>query len=158
MHVRPYTPADASPTLDVFRRAVRVTASADYSPEQIAAWSSDDIDPREWATQRLAASTVVAVDEGRVVGFSDVDARGYVDMMFVDPDFSRRGVGTLLLAAVVEVAALAGATELTADVSLTARGFFERHGFTVLAEGRPVIRGVELSNSAMRRALPPVGP
>lgn len=154
MHVRPYAPADAGPTLDVFRRAIRVTAAADYDAEQIAAWAGDDRDPREWAAARAGASTVVAVDEGRVVGFSDVDAAGHVDMMFVDPDFSRRGVATELLAADAEAARLAGATELTTHASLTARPFFERHGFAVVREQRPVIRGVALTNFLMRCDLP----
>ncbi|BDZ48345.1 acyltransferase [Frondihabitans sucicola] len=153
MHLRPYVPADAEPTLDVFRRAIRETAARDYSPEQIAAWSSDDSDRREWAARRAAADTVVAVDEGRVVAFIDVDGLGYIDMLFVDPAFGGRGIAAALLEVVTEAASTAGAESLTTHASLTARGFFERAGFVVVEEQRPVIRGVELTNFVMRREL-----
>ncbi|WP_245933752.1 GNAT family N-acetyltransferase [Arthrobacter livingstonensis] len=42
---------------------------------------------------------------------------------------------------------------LSADVSITARPFFERHGFTVEAEQHPVKAGVELTNYKMRKLL-----
>jgi putative acetyltransferase len=155
MHLRPYVPADASPTLDVFRRAVRLTAASDYSPVQLEAWASDDIDPREWAARRLAADTVVAVDEGHVVGFIDVDVLGYIDMLYVDPAFGCRGIATALLGVVVDAALLAGVGELTTHASVTARGFFAKHGFVVVTERRPVVRGVEIGNFAMRRPLAP---
>lgn len=154
MHLRPYVPADAVPTLDVFQRAIRSTAAADYTPEQIAAWSSDDRDRREWAAARAAADTVVAVDEGRVVGFIDIDGDGYIDMLFVDPGFGRRGVAAALLEVVVVAARAAGIVELTTNASLTARPFFERYGFGVVAEQHPVVRGVQLTNFALRRVLP----
>nr|WP_166805735.1 hypothetical protein [Cryobacterium ruanii] len=37
-------------------------------------------------------------------------------------------------------------SELTTDVSITARPFFERYGFTVEAEQHPVKGGVPLTN------------
>lgn len=153
MHLRPYVPADAEPTLGVFRSAVRVTAAADYSPEQVDAWASDDIDRREWASRRSAADTVVAVDEGRVVGFVDIDSTGHLDMLFVDPAFGRRGIASALLEVVTEAALATGVAELTVHASRTARPFFEAHGFTAVEERHPVVRGVELANVAMRRAL-----
>ncbi|AMM19253.1 hypothetical protein AX769_02785 [Frondihabitans sp. PAMC 28766] len=154
MHLRPYTPADASPTHDVFRRAIRGTAAADYTPEQVEAWATvADHDPREWARRRAAASTVVAVDEGRVVGFSDTDAGGYIDMMFVDPSAGGQGVGRALLEAVTDAAARAGATEQTTHASVTARPFFEHFGFVFVAELHPRPRGVPLASSLLRRPL-----
>jgi putative acetyltransferase len=152
MLLRPYTAQDAEATLEVFRRAIRLTAIRDYTLEQIAAWSSDDIDLSVWNTRRAARATLVADVDG-VVGFSDVDDSGYIDMLFVDPDFSRRGVAATLLALLTEQAATAGAMELTTHASITARPFFESHGFEVVKEQRPVIRGVELTNFAMRRRL-----
>jgi putative acetyltransferase len=154
VHLRDYTPDDAGPTLGVFLRAVRVTAARDYTPEQIAAWAPDDVDPAVWAARRAAARTRVAVaDDGAVVGFSDVDESGYVDMMFVDPGAAGQGVATALLDWVVRTARAAGTAELTTHASVTARPFFERRGFVVEAEQHPVRRGVELTNYRMRRTL-----
>ncbi|MBD7981801.1 GNAT family N-acetyltransferase [Oerskovia merdavium] len=153
MILRAYDESDAEATLRVFLRAVRVTASKDYSPEQIAAWGSDDISLDVWAVKRLQTDTVVAVEGDEVLGFSDVDDSGYIDMMFVDPAVTRRGVASALLEHVTRVAREHGAVELTTYASLTARPFFEKHGFVVVEERRPVLRGVSLTNFSMRKPL-----
>ena len=41
MILRDYAESDGPATLDVFLRAIRVTAARDYTPEQVAAWASD---------------------------------------------------------------------------------------------------------------------
>ncbi|MER5623987.1 GNAT family N-acetyltransferase [Streptosporangium sp. NPDC002544] len=148
--VRRYRSSDAQTTLDIFYRAIRVTASRDYSPDQLAAWASSDIDPADWAAGREKAATWVAEVGGKVVGFTDIDSAGYIDMMFVDPDAGRTGVATTLLDHVREIARSEGIGELTVNASLTARPFFERHGFTVVAEQRVERRGSVLTNFRMR--------
>ena len=139
----------------MFRRAIRVTAARDYTPEQVAAWASDEIDPAGWDARRRASRTRVAEVDGSVAGFTDVDERGYVDMMFVDPAFARRGVASALLDWAESTARELGAVELSTHASLTARPFFEAHGFSVVVEQRPVLRGVALTNFVMRRDLTP---
>lgn len=152
MLIRAYAAGDAEATLTVFQRAIRVTASRDYSPAQLAAWAPDDVNRAAWASRRAAAATVVATLDNRVVGFTDVDDRGYIDMMFVDPDVARRGVATALLEWVVDQARRRGIRQLTSQVSLTARGFFEKNGFVVVEERHPVRSGVALTNFLMRRS------
>lgn len=153
LDLRPYTASDRDATLAVFRRAIRGTASRDYTPVQIAAWSSDEIDPDGWAARRAAIRTQVAVLGGTLVGFIDVADDGYVDMLFVDPDAARRGVATALLGWVVTTARERGVARLTTHASLTARPFFEAQGFVVVAEQHPVVRGVPMTNFRMRRDL-----
>jgi putative acetyltransferase len=153
LRLRPYTAADAEATLAVFRRAVRTTAARDYSPAQVAAWAPDDLDVEAWGARRRARATVVAEDDGRVVGFTDVDATGYVDMMYVDPGAGRRGVATALLAWAVAEATSSGAESLRTHASITARPFFEAHGFRVDEVRHPVRNGVVFENFAMSRPL-----
>ena len=97
MDLREYTDSDAEATLTVFLRAIRETAAGDYSPDQVAAWAAEHGDLAAWAASRAAAHTQVAIIDGRVVGFTDLDDDGYVDMLFVDPDFGRQGVATSML-------------------------------------------------------------
>jgi putative acetyltransferase len=152
--IRPYRSADAAATLAVFLDAVTRTASADYSAEQVEAWARrDDRDLGAWDRARGSRSTGVAVDGGELVGVSDVDAAGWIDMMFVAPDHGRRGVATALLAHVESLARAQGALELGTDASLTAQPFFERHGFAVVARRNPVRGGVALVNHRMRKVL-----
>lgn len=152
--LRRFVRADGPATLDVFVRAVRVTARRDYSATQVAAWAPDDLDPVAWTSRRETGRTCVACVDGQVVGFTDVDGQGYVDMMFVDPDHGGRGVASALLGWVVDVARREGVPELSTHASLTARPFFEARGFVVERAQRPVLRGIELVNFVMRRRLP----
>src|ERR1700742_1211060 len=78
MEVRAYRGADCGATRAVFERAVRLTAAADYSPEQVEAWAPTDICASElaaWGAERERARTVVAVDGDDVLGFSDLVGR-----------------------------------------------------------------------------------
>ncbi|MFT2816137.1 GNAT family N-acetyltransferase [Leifsonia sp. A12D58] len=157
MLIRLYEPTDARATLEIFTRAVHETAAGNYTAAQLAAWAPSDRDAGAWAQKRMQAETLVAVDDGssRVIGFTDLDATGYIDMMFVHPDWARRGVATALLDEVVDRSLARGIQTLTTHASLTARPFFAAHGFVVTEQREPVLRGVALTNFAMLRVLRP---
>ncbi len=152
--IRRYEPSDAEATREVFRRAVHGTAARDYDPDQLAAWTSGS-GADSWPERRMLADTWVAELAGEVVGFTDVDAGGYVDMMFVDPSAGGRGVASALLSRVRRIVLDRGLDEWTVHASLTARPLFERHGFAVAREQRVERAGVELTNFVMRGAVAP---
>jgi putative acetyltransferase len=155
--LRAYEPADASDTLTVFTEAIIQTAAAHYTAEQIEAWAKPGRrDLAVWDNAMSERRSVVAVQGGEVVGFSDVDQHGYIDMLFVSPRHLRRGVARTLLGFVEEQARSAGTLELTSDVSVAARPFFERFGFDVLKEQRPVKDGVAMTNYRMRKSISPL--
>lgn len=154
MEIRPYAETDAAATLSVFLAAVAETASVHYSAEQIAAWARpDERDVNQWNSARKSLNTYVATIEAEVAGFSDVGDGGYIDMMFVAPKFGRRGVASALLAHLHDIAVGAGASELHTNASITARPFFEQHGFAVVGEQHPVMLGVEMTNYKMMLPL-----
>lgn len=154
MEIRPYAATDAPATLSVFLAAVTETASAHYSAEQIDAWARPaKRDLNQWNLARKSHNTYVATIGVEVAGFADVGDDGYIDMMFVAPKFGRRGVAAALLAHLHDVAAGAGASELHTNASITARAFFEQHGFAVVAEQHPVTLGVEMTNYKMKLLL-----
>jgi putative acetyltransferase len=149
--IRAYTAADAAPTLDIFERAISETALSRYSPDEVRAWLGHPRDPSEWHVDRARVDTYVAEIHGAVAGFTDLDADGYVDRLFVSPDHGRRGVGRALLAHVVEEAGTRGLAELTTHASLVARPVFERAGFSVVHEETIVKGAVSLRRFFMRR-------
>lgn len=153
--VRAYDRADAAATLTVFREAITGTASAHYTPAQIAAWLGPGIDPAAWHARRSAVDTLVAEADGQVAGFTDLDDRGHIDMLFVAPWAGRQGVATALLAEVRRRAAERSLTRLTVEASLSARPFFLRHGFAVLAEQQVARGGERLTNFRMALDLAP---
>ncbi len=153
MALRRYEPSDLPAIVAVFQRSVREFASRDYSPAQVEVWAPEPADFDAWA-RRLATGVVfVSEREGQVAGFARIDATGELDLLYVDPRFQRRGVATELLTALVAVAKRNAVTRLAANVSITARPFFEHAGFRLLRSQTVERGGVMLENFRMERAV-----
>ena len=150
--IRAYEPDDAQATIDIFLRAIREVASKDYSPAQIAAWAKVD-EPEIWAQYRASRPTWLAMDGSVPVGFADLKPDGRRDMMFVDPDRPGKGIASLLLATVEKAACEQGLQQIFTEASLTARPFFERRDFIVVAAQQVEKRGQILANFRMEKAL-----
>lgn len=154
VQLRPYEAKHAPATLAIFVDAVTQTGAADYLPEQIQAWASPgQRNPETWHQEMLARSSFVALVEGTVAGFSDVTSDGFIDMLYVAPKFQRRGIASALLAEAERRARSLGASELSADVSITARPFFAHHHFHITQTQHPVRGGVALKNYRMCKSL-----
>lgn len=147
--VRDYRAADADALLGVFRDAIRRTASADYDPEQVRAWS--DADTTTWAPRFEGRFVRVAESDGVPVGFAELEANGHIDRVFVSPDHGRRGVGRTLLTELIAEAKRRGLMRLWSEVSITARPLFEAVGFRVVAPQVVSCRGAEFVNYRMER-------
>lgn len=156
--LRPYQADDAAALLMLFRDTVRRVNSRDYSPVQVAAWAADDIDAAGWCGRFAGRFVWVAEQGGRPVGFAELEPDGHIDRLYVAADCQRQGIGRLLLSAVIAEARRAGLPRLFTEASITARPFFEHHGFVVLAPQLVTCRGVEFENYRMEcrldRALP----
>lgn len=145
---------DAAATLTVLLKAITETAAADYSPGQITAWARPEQRTlSEWEPAMKVRDSYVALLDKEIVGFSDVDPEGHIDMMFVSPPHSRRGVASALLTPLHGHARAHGIRSLSADVSITARPFFEKHGFTVVTQLHPMTAGVPMTNLRMTKML-----
>ena len=148
--MRAYDGQDAEATWDAYFRAIRDTASKDYSAEQVAAWAPEQVDLAKWSERRLAAHTFVATIDERVIGFSDVTDDGLLDMLFVHSDAGGRGVARALVGAVVGKARELGLSRIHTHASRTARPAFERFGFEVeRANPDNWIRGENVPNYDM---------
>jgi putative acetyltransferase len=137
----------------VFLGAIRQVASRDYTQAQIDAWAQ--VDRAIWETRRFSRPTWVAVVDGTVAGFTDLESDGHLDMMFVHPGYQGIGVASMLLAQAEAAAMAQGLAHIRTEASVTARPFFARRGFRVLAQQQVAIRGQLLTNFRMRKTLAP---
>lgn len=153
MKIRRFRNGDELALFHVFLSSIHDIASRDYTPEQIEAWASKDIDPQKWSDCIRSLQPFVVEIDGKIAGYADVQSNGYIDHFFVSGAYSKQGVGTLLMNRIHEEARLLGLNELTSNVSKTAEPFFLRHGFYVVKRGFPVRRGVTLENALMRKDL-----
>ena len=151
--VREYRPGDLPAIVSLFARSVREIASRDYSAAQVAAWAPEPPDLVAWQRRLDQGGVIVCERDGRIAGFARLGDNGWVDLLYVHPDFQRRGVARALLERVTARASSRGVSRLYADVSLTARAFFETVGFRVLAEQTVERDGVSLRNFRMERPI-----
>jgi putative acetyltransferase len=151
--VRDYEQGDAGPICRLFYETVRTVNLEDYSPEQVRAWASELPDPAAWHRRMSGRHTLIADEDGEVIGFAELEEDGHLDMLYCRADAVGRGVGSLLYAAVEERARGLGLGRISTEASITARPFFERHGFVVLRRNTVLQRGTGLTNFSMEKAL-----
>lgn len=151
MTLRPYRPSDLGELLELFYDTVHTVNARDYTPEQLDAWADGAPDLEEWGRTLSEHTAFVAVEDGIITGFGDIDASGYLDRLYVHKDFQRRGIASALCEA------LEGAVEaehIVTHASVTARPFFEKRGYRVIRERRVVRHGVPMTNYRMEKQLP----
>ena len=137
----------------LFHNTIHRVNAADYDAAQRAAWSPADRDMDSWRARLQAVAPFVAVLDGQLVGFSDLQPDGLIDFMFVHVDYQRRGVASRLMAEVERRAQARGLERLYAHVSLTAQPLFSRHGFEVVARKTVEVSGTAMDNYLMERKL-----
>lgn len=148
INLRPATTADLPEMLRLFRAAILTAGMADYSPEQLAAWASSADDVPRWEGYLRDLDVIVAVVDGCIAGFGALKAPAHIELMYVHPDFHRRGVAGKLM----ELLLAKAEGPVTAHVSKPARPFFERQGFIVVEALFPERNGIVIPNFNMRRA------
>ena len=154
--IRPLRPADVPATLRVFREAVHKGATDHYSEAERNAWAPSVIEAGAWKRARLSQPSWVAEVQGEVVGFADLTADDEVGMLYVDPSFTRQGVGWALLEEVERQARDEDRVRLRARVSLVAEPVFARAGFVVLRRQWAERRGERLAQAVMEKLLEPI--
>lgn len=153
--LRPARPEDLAPIARLFRDTVRLVNRRDYTPRQIAVWSQrwQTLEHRQDFLQQL--HTLVAVQDGALVGYGNITAGGFLDHLYVRHDFQGRGCATALCDALEAFAAGQGAAKVTVLASITARPFLEHRGYRVLAAQTVELDGVELTRFEMEKDLCP---
>lgn len=151
MLLRQYRRSDCPVLGQLFYDTVHTVNRRDYSEEQLNAWATGTICLEAWNRSFLEQYTVVAEQDGVLVGFGSVAADGYIAMLYVHKDHQRRGIGTALCAALEKAR---GSGKCTVQASVTAVTFFQKRGYTVVREQQVVRCGLVLTNFLMERCLP----
>jgi putative acetyltransferase len=153
LRVRQFRSDDVDTLIALFRDSVRVVARRDYTQEQVMAWAPDDVDRGAWRSRCGARETFVAEIGDSIVGFTELERDGHLDMMFVHPEHQGRGVASALLAHVESAARCLDLARIYTEASVTARPFFEHRGFCMIASQLIRIRGQEFPNYRMEKPL-----
>ena len=148
MEIRKYRPSDCPELARLFYDTVHTVNARDYTPAQLNAWATGNVDLEKWNASFLDHLTLVAEENGEIIGFGDMDGTGYLDRLYVHRDHQRRGVARAICDA------LEGAIPAeiyTPHASITARPFVEKRGYTVVKEQQVERVGVKMTNFVMVR-------
>lgn len=151
MTIRAYRPSDLREIAELFYETVHTVNAGDYTPQQLNAWADGCPDLKEWGRTLSAHIALVAVEDGKIAGFGDIDASGYLDRLYVHKDFQRRGIASSLCDA---LEGAVEAEEIVTHASITARPFFESRGYRTVRERRVVRHGVSMTNYRMEKPRP----
>lgn len=146
MTIRAYKEADCPYLAELFYHTVHCVNAKDYTEEQLKVWATGEVDLRAWNQSFLEHDTAVAVVDGVIAGFGDMDKTGYLDRLYVHKDYQGRGIATAICDVLEQKA---DAVMITTHASITARPFFAARGYQVIKE-QQVIRGnIALTNYVM---------
>jgi putative acetyltransferase len=151
--MRPMLAADVPLLAEIFRASIEELTMDDYSEAQQAAWASTADDEAEFGAKLAGALTLVATFGGAAIGFASLADNARIDMLYVHPAATGHGAAAMLCDALEKLATARGTKELTVDASDTARGFFEKRGFSPRTRNTMTVGGEWLANTTMIKAL-----
>lgn len=120
MEIRNYKTADCKELTELFYNTVHCINAKDYTQEQLDVWATGTVDLEKWDASLSAHDSVVAVENGTIVGFGDMDKTGYLDRLYVHKDFQGQGVATAICN---RLESAASAANFTTHASITAKPF-----------------------------------
>ena len=124
MNIRSFVDTDLEPITRLFTESVHTLAVGAYGDGQREAWAPRPPDTDYWRRRLQPLRTLVAENDGELVGFISFQENGHIDMMYTAPRHSRRGVATVLFKRVEATLISLGVIELFTEASLVARPFF----------------------------------
>ncbi len=148
IQIRQYRPEDCRELAELFYQTVHTVNARDYSREQLDAWADGTVDLEQWNRSFLEHNSLVAVEDGRITGFADMDRTGYLDRLYVHASYQGRGIATALCDQLEQNAP----GEIETHASITARPFFEKRGYVVLKKQQVERKGVLLTNFVMKKS------
>ena len=151
---RPATVTDIPELKELFCSTVLTVNVRDYTAEEAADWASCGNRLGHWEKLMATLHFIAACDaEGRIVGFTSIRNDGYLHSMFIHKDHQGEGIATALLQRIEAYAMEHGICDITSEVSITARPFFERRGYVVEQEQRAQANRMKLTNYIMKKQL-----
>lgn len=149
IQLRPYQTSDCKEMSELFYQTVHNVNAKDYSLEQRMAWANGNVNLKLWDKSFLNHDTLVATDGTLILGYSDIDATGYLDRLYVHKDYQGIGIGTMLCNALEAYSFSNGSMLITTHASITAKSFFLKRGYQIVKEQQVIREGISLTNYVM---------
>jgi putative acetyltransferase len=154
IHIRNYLPEDVEALASIYFNTIHRINIENYSQEQIDVWApKSSLKIENWAQKFLKTQPIIAVVREQIVGFVEFESNGHIDCFYVHHDWIGKGVGKALMQEIFFRARSQNIQRIFAEVSITAKPFFEKQGFSLLSEQTVVIKGIGLTNYKMEKRV-----
>lgn len=91
---------------------------------------------------------ILVKENNKILGFGSLE-KNYLDLLYVDFKYLRKGIASLIFEDLKSEASKNGFLKLTAFASKTALPFFKSKGFSIIRENKAMINEVEITNFEM---------
>lgn len=149
--VRKYNQGDELELWLLKVNTIKSVNSKDYSKEQINAWAPNVFNEEKWIKRIRDMNPFIAEIAGKIVGFADLQANGYIDHFFCHNEYQGKGIGKELMLHLINQSKEQSLPRVYSHVSITARVFFERFGFNVVKQQTMEIGNQALTNYVMEK-------
>lgn len=129
MLIRKYEASDCKYLAELFYNTVHSINIKDYTEEQLNAWATGIVDLEKWNQSLLSHFSVVAVEEGSIIGFGGIDKTGDIDRLYVHKDYQNQGIATKICD---KLESIFDVDKITTHASITAKHFFEKRWYKVI--------------------------
>lgn len=147
MIIRTYQSSDLKILVKLFYDTVHFINSKDYSKKQVDVWASKTLDLVKWDQSLKEHYSLVALIDGKIVGFGDIDQTGYLDRLYVHYQYQGKGIAKAICSQLEK--SVNG--KITVHASITAKGFFEHRGYQVIKKQEVKRQGISLVNYVMEK-------
>ena len=152
--VRNYRPEDAQALAEIYFNTIHRINIKDYTQEQVDVWAPESsLEEEGWKKKFLRTNPIVAVVGDKVVGFAEFEPNGHIDCFYCHHEWIGKGVGFTLMSEIFRRANNSDIDRIFSEVSITAKPFFEKHGFRVVTEQTIIRKGIKLTNFKMEGTI-----
>jgi putative acetyltransferase len=148
--IRTYRHEDTQAIASIYYNTIHRINIQHYTKEQVDEWApASSLETEGWTKKFARTKPIVAVVENEIVGFAEFESNGHIDCFFCHHDWIGKGVGAALMKEILQRAKNDRIHHIFSEVSITARRFFEKHGFRVIAGHTTVRNGIERTGFKM---------
>ncbi|HYW19725.1 MAG TPA: GNAT family N-acetyltransferase [Nodularia sp. (in: cyanobacteria)] len=153
MKLRRYELGDTEEIIRLFYDTIHEVNIRDYTKAQVDAWTSVNMNVEVWMNSLKSKLTYVAEEDGKILGFGELEANGHIDRFYCHKDFQGQGVGTKILEQIELTARDLEIKKLFLEASITAKPFFEKKKFIMVKKQEVERQEQKLINFVMEKVL-----
>ncbi|MEL6400516.1 MAG: GNAT family N-acetyltransferase [Cyanobacteria bacterium J06607_6] len=151
--IRIAEPTDVPQLATLFKATVLQHGSQYYTAQQTAAWAAAADDRARFQQFILSVTTYLAVNESNILGFAGISSDGYVASAYIHHQYLGQGIGSALMAQILDHAERDCLPRLYCEASKFSVGLFIKFGFRLYATEVVERHGVSFERYLMEKLM-----